>query len=71
MTDDVQNFTVRPDGAIVGTLRLHRSGVLLTEMVMDKKFFDAPGPWRESAMNGQLHSGKTVNDRRSADVTCL
>ncbi|MCH7687890.1 MAG: carbon-nitrogen hydrolase family protein [Planctomycetes bacterium] len=65
------SFTVRPDGAIVGKLKVHRPGVLITEMAMDKNFFDAPGPWRESAMNGRLHSGKTVKDRRSADVTCL
>jgi predicted amidohydrolase len=65
------SFTVRPDGAIVGKLNVHRPGVLITEMTMDKTFFDAPGPWRESAMNGRLHSGSTVKDRRSADVTCL
>ena len=65
------SFTVRPDGAIVGKLKVHRPGVLITEMIMDKNFFDAPGPWRESAMNGRLHSGNTVKDLRSADVTCL
>jgi hypothetical protein len=40
-------------------------------MVLDPKCFDAPGPWREAAMNGQLHSGDLVSDPRSADVTCL
>jgi len=42
----------------------------LTEMTLDPSFFDAPGPWRESAMRGQLHSGQIVADPRSADVTC-
>jgi predicted amidohydrolase len=65
------SFAVRPDGQIVGRLKLHRPGVLLTRMVLDPSFFDAPGPWRDAAMNGQLHSGELVNDPRSADVTCL
>ena len=65
------SFAVRPDGQIVGKLPLHKPGVLITEMVLDPSFFDAPGPWRESAMQGQLHSGRLVKDPRSADVTCL
>jgi predicted amidohydrolase len=65
------SFAVRPDGHIVGRLKLHRPGVLITEMALDPSFFDAPGPWRDAAMNGQLHSGNLVNDPRSSDVTCL
>jgi predicted amidohydrolase len=65
------NFAVRPDGQIVGRLRLHRSGLLITDIVIDPAFFDAPGEWRDAAMNGQLHSGNPVDDPRSADVTCL
>ena len=40
------SFTVRPDGQIVGRLKLHTPGVLMTRMVLDPSFFDAPGPWR-------------------------
>jgi predicted amidohydrolase len=65
------SFTVRPDGLIVGRLKVHRPGVLITEMTLDPNYFDAPGPWRDAAMNGQLYSGVPVNDPRSADVTCL
>lgn len=65
------SFAVRPDGQIVGQLRLHRPGVLLTDMPLDPSFFDAPRPWREAAMNGQLHSGELVDDPRSKNVTCL
>lgn len=65
------SFAVRPDGQIVGRLKLHKPGVLVTRMALDPSFFDAPGPWRDAAMNGQLHSGDLVNDSRSADVTCL
>lgn len=66
------SFAVRPDGQIVGRLVLHRPGVLITEMQIGKGLhFDAPGPWRESTMEGQLHSGKLVSDPRSVDLTCL
>lgn len=66
------SFAVRPDGQIVGRLSLHRPGVLITEMQIAKgMYFDAPGPWRESTMNGQLNSGRLITDPRSADLTCL
>ena len=65
------SFAVRPDGQIVGQLKLHRASVLITEMKIGKGFFDAAGPWRETTMNGQLHSGELIKDPRSKDVTCL
>lgn len=65
------SFAVRPDGQITGKLPVHRSGVLLTDMQLDAGYFDAPGPWRDRAIRGQLHSGAIVNDPRSADVRCL
>ncbi len=37
----------------------------------DKTLLDAPGPWRESAMGGRLHSGQLVDHPRSRDVTSL
>jgi predicted amidohydrolase len=65
------SFAVRPDGQIVGRLKLHRPGVLITDMTLDPAIFDAPGPWRDAAINGRLHSGELSRDPRSADVTCL
>jgi predicted amidohydrolase len=65
------SFTVRPDGQIMGRLKLHRPGVLITDMTLDPSHFDAPGPWRDAAINGQLHSGMLVDDPRSANITCL
>ncbi len=65
------SFTVRPDGAVVGRLPVHKPGVLITEMNRDKTLLDAPGPWRESAMGGRLHSGQLVDHPRSRDVTSL
>jgi predicted amidohydrolase len=65
------SFAVRPDGLIVGQLPNHRAGVLITDMTIDPDFFDAPALWRESAMSGQLHSGRLVDHPRSRDVTSL
>lgn len=65
------SFAVRPDGVIVGRLPLHRPGVLVTEMALDPACFDAPAPWRPSAMNGQLHSGMLTDHPRSRDTTSL
>lgn len=61
------SFIVRPDGQIMGRLKLHKPGVLITDMALDPNCFDAPGPWRERAMAGKLHSGELVRDPRSTD----
>lgn len=61
------SFTVRPDGAVVGRLAVHKPSVLITPIVRDKTLMDAPGPWRDSAIAGQLHSGQLVQHPRSLD----
>ena len=65
------SFAVAPDGRITGRLKLHRPGVLITDMALDKEFFDAPGLWRERAMNQQLHSGELVTHPRTRDIRAL
>jgi hypothetical protein len=58
----------------VGRLKLHKPGVLVTDMSLDRSLFDAPSPWREAAMDGKLHSGDlgdAADDPRSMDVACL
>jgi predicted amidohydrolase len=65
------SFAVRPDGAIVGKLKLHQPGCLITEFNVGGNYFDAPKHWRENAMRGILHSGRLVDDPRSSDPRCL
>lgn len=65
------SFTVRPDGQITGRLQLHRPGVLITDMGPTPGLYDAPGPWRASAMQGTLHSGDLTEHPRSRDVKSL
>lgn len=65
------SFVVRPDGAIVNKLPLHKATVMVNEIVFDGSFYDAPGPWRDRAIAGVLHSGGVVKDKRSNDRTIL
>lgn len=64
------SFFVRPDGRIAGRLEEHRAGILITEVDPAAEYWDAAAPWRERAMNGQLHSGQLCEDPRSTDRTC-
>lgn len=65
------SFAVAPDGRITGRLKLHRPGVLITDMNFDKEYFDAPALWRERAMREQLHSGELLPHSRTKDVRSL
>jgi predicted amidohydrolase len=64
-------FFVEPDGMIAGRLPLHEPGVLVSQVDPAAGHWDAPGPWRDRAMSGRLHSGETVADPRSADHRCF
>jgi len=61
---------VLPDGSIAGRLRQHRSGVLISEVELKEKYRDA-SEFRDEAMKGTLHSGKTVSEARSRNRTAL
>ena len=65
------SFVVRPDGAIVNKLPLHKATVMVNQIFFDDSFYDAPGPWRDRAIAGVLHSGCTVEDKRSTNRTIL
>lgn len=54
------SFVVRPDGFIVSKLRRHQAGMLITSIDPRVTFFDASANWRNRAMNGIYHSGKTI-----------
>jgi predicted amidohydrolase len=64
-------FTVRPDGMIVGRLRLHRTGILITQVDEGSPYEDASRSWRYRALRGILHSGTTVRHARSRDRRSL
>ena len=63
------SFVVRPDGLVEGRLPLHKTGMLLSIIDTQKRFYDAAEAWRGRAMKGVSHSGTLVRDQRSADRT--
>jgi predicted amidohydrolase len=64
-------FFVRPDGIVAGRLRRHAAGVLVSEVDTDAEIYDSTVAWRDRTMNGVLHSGTLVRDKRSEERTRL
>ena len=58
-----------PDGAIRGKLPENEPGILISDIDLSRKYYDASGPFRQDAINGRLNSGKTVKDKLSDDRT--
>ncbi len=65
------SFMVRPDGVIIGKLEKNKTDLLITEIDTTKAFYDSTQYWRERSINGELYSGKLVEDPRSEDKTSL
>lgn len=61
------SFVVRPDGVMVGRVPRNRSGLLLTDIDLSAAFYDSTRAWRDRAIGGIFHSGRQVDDPRSAD----
>ncbi len=61
------SFFVRPDGVVTGRLRRHTAGVLVSEVDTDEEIYDSTVAWRDRTMNGILHSGTLVRDKRSEE----
>ncbi len=49
-------FVAQPDGRLFNKGRRNRSGVLLSRIDLEKRFYDPSGPWRDRAIEGVLHS---------------
>ena len=58
-------FMVRPDGVIVGQLEKNMEGVLISEIDLNKKYYDSTKFWRKRAISKQYYSGNQVVDKRS------
>ena len=58
-----------PDGQIAATLPQNQPGVMLNEVDVHHKYYDASRRFRPDAIRGKLNSGQTVDDPRSKDRT--
>jgi deaminated glutathione amidase len=61
---------VVPDGQLAATLPRDEAGIMVNEVDIHRKYDDASGPFRRGAIEGQLHSGRCVDDPRSTDRGC-
>jgi deaminated glutathione amidase len=61
------SFFVRPDGIITGRLRKNVTGILISTLNTNARFFDSTSAWRDRAMSGIYHSGTMVQDCRSKE----
>ncbi|HEG44782.1 MAG TPA: carbon-nitrogen hydrolase family protein [Phycisphaerales bacterium] len=62
---------IRPDGKIVGNLRINRCDIMVNNVNLDEDHYDPSESFREMAMNGALSNGPKIDDPRSKDTTCI
>jgi predicted amidohydrolase len=65
------SFFVRSDGVITGKPKKNITGVLISEIDTETKYYDSTIAWRKRAMEGIFHSGMIVEDERSDTRTKL
>jgi predicted amidohydrolase len=64
-------YFITPDGLVQNKLAENVAGVLISDVDISAKYYDASKPYRSDAINGKLNSGESVNDPRSADRKSL
>lgn len=60
-------YFITPDGLVQNKLTLNEPGILISEVDINRKYYDASGQYRQDAINGKLNSGETVKDDLSLD----
>lgn len=58
---------ITPDGLIQNKLAPNEPGILISDVDMSVKYYDASGEFRDDALKGKLNSGTTVNDPLSTN----
>jgi predicted amidohydrolase len=62
-------YFITPDGLVEKKLPANQPGILISEIDISKKYYDASGKYRMEAINGKLNSGQVVTDPKSKDRT--
>jgi deaminated glutathione amidase len=62
-------YFITPDGAVQNKLPENLPGILISDIDLSKKYYDASEPFRGDAINGKLNSGEIVRDPLSENRT--
>lgn len=60
-------YFITPDGLVRNKLAMNVPGILISDVDISEKYYDASRAYRQDAMSGKLNSGETVDDPRSLD----
>jgi len=60
-------YFITPDGLVQNKLPLNEPGILISDLDITSKHYDASKPYRLDAINGKLNSGECINDPKSID----
>ena len=58
---------ITPDGLIRNKLPYNTPGILISDLNLSEKYYDASREFRQDAMNGRLNSGTIITDPRSVN----
>ncbi len=58
-------YFITPDGLVRNVLEKNLPGVLISDIDINEKYYDASGAYRQDAMSGKLNSGESVIDSLS------
>lgn len=64
-------YFITPDGLVQNRLQDNVPGILISDIDISAKYYDASKPYRADAIDGKLNSGMKVQDPRSADRKSL
>lgn len=64
-------YFITPDGLVQNKLPENVPGILISDIDISVRYYDASKPFRINAINGKLNSGETVEDPRSSDRQSL
>lgn len=62
---------ITPDGLVQNKLAANTPGILISEVDITEKFYDASKEFRQDAIHGKLNSGNTVKDSLSVNRSTI
>jgi predicted amidohydrolase len=62
---------ITPDGLVGGSMEANKPGILLSDVFLSDKYYDASRRYRENAMEGKLSSGDSPEHPRYSDRKSL